>query len=235
MYEQLIALGLTRTEARIYGTLVDLGRAQAGIISRRTGIHRRSVYDALDRLIEKGLVSYIKENDKRYYTPADPARFKEMISHMSQGIESIMPSLQAKYNEVKTRQETLFFRGKEGMRTIFEDQLADKKDVYIIATPNLATEGLKYYLPHYETQRIKKKMKLHILYAGGILGLEIPLAEIRHLPTTFASPVSTNIYGEKVAILIWSMEPVAILIKNKDVALTYKKYFDALWEIGKKR
>ena len=62
MFEKLVPLGLTNTEAKIYVTLIDLGRAQAGIISRKSGIHRRSVYDALERLIEKGLVSYIKEN-----------------------------------------------------------------------------------------------------------------------------------------------------------------------------
>ena len=55
MLDQLHHIGLTGTEAKIYLVLLDLGKAQAGVLSRKTGIHRRSIYDALDRLIEKGL------------------------------------------------------------------------------------------------------------------------------------------------------------------------------------
>ncbi len=234
MFEKLVPLGLTSTEAKIYVTLIDLGRAQAGIISRKTGIHRRSVYDALERLIEKGLVSYIKENDKRFYTPADPQRLSELAKQTEQGINNILPTLKSKFDEAKQKQETVFYRGVEGIKTIFEDQLVVGKDVFIMGAAKNAPEILKYYLGHYTTKRVAKKIKLHLIYAGKRTNLEpIPLGEVRHLPDEFASPVSTNIYGDKVAIIMWSAEPVAILIKNKDVAQTYQAYFELLWKLAK--
>lgn len=233
MFEKLVPLGLTLTEAKIYVTLVDLGRAQAGIISRRTGIHRRSVYDALERLIEKGLVSYIKENDKRYYTPTDPARITDLLKQTESDIGTILPTLKAKYAEHKQKQETTFYRGVEGIKTIFEDQIATGKDVFILGAAANADEILRFYLPHYTNKRITKKIKLHLVYAGKKHAKSIPLGNIRYLPEEFASPVSTNIYDDKVAIILWSYEPVALLIKNKQVAETYKNYFDLLWKLAK--
>ncbi|MBI4144612.1 hypothetical protein HY493_00205 [Candidatus Woesearchaeota archaeon] len=233
MFDKLIPLGLTSTEAKIYVTLIDLGKAQAGIVSRKTGIHRRSVYDALERLIEKGLVSYIKENDKRYYLPTDPQRIDELLHETQASIATILPALKAKYNEVKQKQETLFYKGVEGIKTVFEDQIATGQDVFIYGAAKNATEVLKYYMPHFTNKRIAKKIKLHMIYAGKRIGNPIPLAAVKFLPVEFDNPVATNIYGDKVAIILWTYEPIVILIKNKDIATAYKSYFDLLWKLAK--
>ena len=60
-------LGLTNSEARIYIILLDLGTAQVGQIMEKTGMHRRNIYDSIARLLEKGLVSYVMINNKKYF------------------------------------------------------------------------------------------------------------------------------------------------------------------------
>ena len=63
----------------------------------------------------------------------------------------------------------------------------------------------------------------------------IPFAEIRYLPEKYSGPAATNIYGDKVAIILWSKEnPLAIVIKNKEIAESYKKFFELMWRISKK-
>lgn len=233
MHEKLLHIGLTNTEAKLYVMLLELGKAQAGILSRKTGIHRRSVYDALERLIKKGLASYIKENDKRYYLPTDPKRVQEIIDEQKNEISDIMPALQARFMEQAQKQETLFYKGVEGIKNIFEDQIRDGKDVYIIGASHQAKELLRFYLPHYTDKRIKKKIKLHALYAGERHSTAVPLAEVRYLPATFASLASTSIYGDKIAIVVWMHEPVGILIKQPEVAKAFKNYFELLWKMGK--
>ncbi len=234
MHEKLLHIGLTNTEAKLYVVLLELGKAQAGILSRKTGIHRRSVYDALERLIKKGLASYIKENDKRYYLPTDPKRVQEIIDEQKEEVYGIMPALQARFREPAEKQETVFYRGKEGIKTIFEDQIRDGKEVYIIGASHQAKELLKFYLPHYTDKRIKKKIKLYALYAGERHSAAIPWAEVRYLPSAFASLASTSIYGDKIAIVVWMQEPVGILIKQAEVAKAFKNYFGLLWKMGKR-
>ena len=233
MYEQLQHVGLTGTESKIYVVLLDLHKGQAGVLSRKTGIHRRSIYDALDRLIEKGLVSYIVENGKRFYMPADPARLSEMIRLQQEAVMKLVPDLSARFNDHKGKQETQFYRGKEGLRSVFEDQISAGEDVFIIGASHLAKDLLKYYLPHYTNDRVKKKIKLHCLYAGERHTSAVPLSSVRYLPAEFGSLVSTNIWGDKVAIILWIFDPVAIVISQRDIALGFRNYFDALWKIAK--
>ena len=48
--------GLTENESKVYLALLDLGPSLAGQISRKTGMHRRTVYDTTEMLIKKGLI-----------------------------------------------------------------------------------------------------------------------------------------------------------------------------------
>ena len=235
MFEKLVHIGLTKTESKIYLMLIDISRAQAGVLSRKTGIHRRSIYDALDRLIEEGLVSYIVENGKRFYIPEDPKRVQQIIDQQKSEIDNILPALHQKFFEQKDKQETLFYRGREGVKGIFEDQIRDGNDVYIIGASHHIHNHLKYYLPHYTNKRKKDKIKIHAIYAGDKHQEAIPFANVRYLPKSFQTLVSTNIYGDKAAIILWlPHDPVAILIKQPDIAKTFRKYFDVLWKIAKK-
>lgn len=143
-----------------------------------------------------------------------------------------MPTLHAKFLEKKDKQQTFFYRGKEGIKTVFEDQIKVGKPVFIIGASYNAEDHLKYYLPHYTNKRIKKKIKLNIIFAGR-KKLPIPLAKVKYLPKDFSTLVSTNIYGNKAAIILWlPHDPVAIVINQPDIAKTFKKYFDALWKIA---
>src|SRR3989338_2483722 len=164
--EILQKAGLTANEASLYLELLELGQAQAGLLSRKTGIHRRSIYDALERLIEKGLVSYIMENGKRYYIATDPKSVQELIDEKRQEIYDVLPTLHAKFLEHKDKQETVFYRGKEGIKTVYEDQLATTKDIYIIGASADEEKVFPYYLPHYTKRRIAKKIKVHALFSG---------------------------------------------------------------------
>ena len=55
-------IGLSEGEITIYSALLDLGKAPVNKIHEKVGIERRNIYDILNKLIERGLVSYINEN-----------------------------------------------------------------------------------------------------------------------------------------------------------------------------
>ena len=55
----LEAAGLTGNEIKVYLALLELGSVTAGEILKKIEIHRGAVYDTLDKLMEKGLVSYV--------------------------------------------------------------------------------------------------------------------------------------------------------------------------------
>ena len=59
--ELLKEVGLTEGEIKVYLALFKIGASSTGPIVKEAKIHSSKVYPILDRLIEKGLVSFIKE------------------------------------------------------------------------------------------------------------------------------------------------------------------------------
>ena len=77
--EQLERLGLNRNEAKIYLALLDLGEAQAGQISKKAQINRTTTYDSVERLIQRGLVTYVIKANKKVFQPVHPTKILEKI------------------------------------------------------------------------------------------------------------------------------------------------------------
>jgi len=228
-------IGLTKVEAEVYWALLQLGPSLATTVSRKAGIHRRSVYDALDRLIEKGLVSYIISNNKRNYQASNPEKFIDLVKEKENLVSQVLPELKAQYGFSKEKEETNFYNGKEGIKYIFEDMIKEKEEVLVIgANPN-ADEIIRFYFPKYDKKRVAEKIKVKLLFEESVKPVTgIPLCEIKYLPKGYGGNTATNIYKDKVAIILWSEKPIAILIKNAEIAKSYKAYFSLLWGIAKK-
>ena len=77
--EALTKAGLSEGEAKIYTTLLRLGLSKAGKISKESGLNRTSSYDALNRLIEKGLVTWVVESKIKHYQAVNPLRLMEVL------------------------------------------------------------------------------------------------------------------------------------------------------------
>ncbi len=227
--------GLTKTEATIYLTLLEIGPSLAGVISRKSGIHRRSIYDATDRLIKKGLIGYISNNNRRYFAATHPERLLELLKEREAIVQEVLPELTHKYLQQQEKQETVFYRGKNGLKTVFEDQLQVGKEVLVLGASIHAEEHLSYYLHWYTKRRVKQRMKLRLIYNTRIKGhaKKIPMASVKYLPIAYENYTATNIYGDRVAIIFWGATPFVILIKNKEIAAGYKAYFEHLWKIAK--
>lgn len=239
MKQQILEdLGLTPSEAKIYLILLEQGASLAGFISRNTGIHRRSVYDAIERLIQKGLVSYIKTNNRKYFEAVSPERLLEIVHKREEDIQSVLPELKALQQMNETKNETLFFRGKAAMKSAFDDQLDNTKEICIWGASTQADEIIQFYFPHYDKQRVKKKIKVRMLFNESDREhpyvAKIPLSEVRFLPKDVKSDAAINIYGKNVTIVAWKPDPIAILIREECIAEGFRNYFELMWSIAKK-
>jgi HTH-type transcriptional regulator, sugar sensing transcriptional regulator len=232
MIQELKDAGLTENEAKVYIALLDMGPSLAGKISRRTGLHRRTVYDVTEMLIKKGLTGYILENNRRIFQASDPERIIGILEEKKNVLAPVVFNLSKKYNEEKKKEGTNFYKGKEGLKTVFEDQL-NYKEVLILGASPKAYEVLQFYFKWYDKTRKEKKIKTRIIAQDRRIK-KIPLSEIKYLPEKYANPVSMNIYGDKVAIILWaSAKPMAIVIKNEEIAEGYKNYFELMWNVAK--
>ncbi len=228
----LTKLGLTAHEEKVYLMLLSTGPCLAGKISRKTGIHRRTVYDVIERLVEKGLVGYIEENNRKYFEASNPERFKEILKEREYHVDQILPELLQKYNSQKPIQKTSFYRGTRGLKSVFDDQLIQGKEILILGGSAQAYQTLKYYFPHYDKERQHKKIPVKMLFNYETKNKlkKIPLSTIKYLPKEFSTPSATNIYGDTVSIILWGENPYAIVIKDHAIAESYRSYFHLLWK-----
>lgn len=227
-------VGMTNNEALVYQALLKSGPNQAGRISRLTGIHRRTIYDTIEMLIKKGLVGYILKNNKREFSAVSPKRLLEIVQEKENSISKIMPEMISFYQVSKEKQETNFYKGKEGLKTVFEDQIEEGKEILILGANSLAYEILQFYFKWFDKRRKEKKIKTRIIFNNTDKKIHIPLSEIRYLPEKYSSPLAINIYGDKTAIIFWRKEnPIAIVIKDRELAESYKKHFELVWRVAK--
>lgn len=222
---------MTSNEIKVYLALLELGPSLAGRISRKTGLHRRTVYDTTEMLIQKGLLGYILENNRRLFQAENPRRIREIIDEKKEMLEPVVLELEEKYKEEKGKEETNFYKGKAGLKTVFEDQL-NYPEVLIMGASPKAYETLQFYFKWYELKRRKKKIKARVIAQSRSVKFVKPV-EIKYLSKKYENPVAINIYGDKVAIIQWAEKPVAVVIKSKDIAYGYRQYFELMWKVAK--
>jgi sugar-specific transcriptional regulator TrmB len=234
----LTQVGMTELEADIYSTLLKEGTCGAGELSKKTGIHRRNVYDCVDRMLQKGYISYIRENNRKRYVAAHPHVLQQKLVQRQKDFEQILPALLLQHDTISEKKETSVFTGKAGLRMIFEDQLTAGTEVLVNATTVDVEQVLSYFFPKYHLLRKEKRIATRMIFneayrKGHKRKLSsLPFCDVRYIENFNTSPMSQYIYGDRVAIVVWGDNPVGILIKEKAVADGFRQSFEILWKIG---
>ncbi len=224
--------GLTENENKVYLALIDLGPSLAGKISRKTGLHRRTIYDVTETLIQKGMINYILENNRRVFTANDPKHMIDIIEDKKIMLIPLIEQLTQKYKYTKKKEQTNFYRGKNGLKIVLENQL-NYPEILILGANREAYNSIPYYFKWFNERRKQKKIKLRVITPDKSIQPKI-LAETRYLPEKYASPVVINIYGNSVAMILWGKNPFAIVVEQDEFAQSYKKYFELMWKVAKK-
>ena len=104
-------LGLNKNEAKVYLALIYKGQATAQELVKSVGVHRNIVYDNLEKLIDKGLVSVINDN-KKVFIAEKPSAIIEFLESKKSIIDkeivtanNIMPEIGKILSSQKTKQE----------------------------------------------------------------------------------------------------------------------------------
>ena len=177
----------------------------------------------------------IIKNGVKLFQATSPKRIKEIIDEKEENIKQIMPAMLELFNKTKEKEETNFYKGKNGLKTIMEDQIETGKEILIIGGNEIAYEILQFYFKWFDKRRKSSKIKSKIIFNKLSKKIDIPFSEIKYLPEKYSSPLAVNIYGDKVAIILWSKNnPLAILIKNKEISEGYRKHFELMWKLSRK-
>jgi len=231
-------IGLSNTEAKVYLALLELGSALAGEITKKSEVNRTNVYDALERLIEKGLVTYVISANRKVFEPVNPEMLREILKDKQEKLSSVINELQLKYKTSRSKEEATIFKGKKGIKSIFEDILKEKKDLFAYGAESRFADMFPAYQKHWNDRRARLGIKVKMIYNEKVrqrkIKEKLKKLTMKFLPKHYEFPSTIMIYGDKVITIVWTELPFGFMIRSKETVKSHMNFFEILWNIAKK-
>ena len=245
----LYKLGLNKSEVKVYLTLLELGSSTTGPIMDKAKVSSSKIYGILERLIEKGLVSFVIKSKTRHYHSSSPEAIldyinekKDEIEKQKEQIKKIIPELKLRQKLKENKQEAQVYLGWKGLMNAFNFMLEDLKkgDDYIAFTQTQHEEQskeVKIFFMQYQRKREGKKLKVKLIAdksQKNVFNSE-PYSKFKNFHVRYMENCPPGIVVSKNNIFISTFEafPVGVVITSKEIADSFRKYFYSEWERAK--
>ncbi len=238
-------IGLTKGEIQVYLSLLHLGQTTSGPIIAESKISSSKVYEIIEKLMRKGLVSSVTKNKTKYFQATSPIKIKDYVSIQEQKIltqkrelEVHLPKLMKSYLKHHIKQNVELFIGIPAIKAMLWDVIEDSKrnESYLF----FGGSGEKYE---------EAVEKLYVKYAIYRHEKGLQVKGIAHESSreilknnknysirfiTFPTPSNISIFKDKVIIISWNENPIGILITSEFIANQFRDFFENIWDIAKR-
>lgn len=237
--EKLQKIGLNEKEAKIYSALLELGETNVQRISKKANIKRTTIYNILDSLKEKGLVSTVVKKKRKNYVASDPKELELRLEQQKSALKSLMPTLLSMTHLIDKKPNIKYFEGVEGLKEIYLDTLnyPDKplwawvSDFIDVITETLDKEFVDYYI----SKRVENKIMAYVIAPDSPRVKIYKSTDNKSLRQTKLDAELNNIEveidlygGNKIAIMSFG-ERFGIIIESRLIYNTLKNIFDVSW------
>lgn len=244
MYEQLLeSSGLTKNESLAYLSLLKLGKAKSGEIVRDSKISGGKIYETLYKLVDKGLVKYITENNIKFFIANHPKTIIEYVKERERSLQSIekdlgsiVPDLE-NIRKLDSRAETVsLIKGLRGVSTIVYDALEKAQDISIMGVRSGKNIKFNNFWKKWHRHRVALKKKAKIIFSDKNTDYwrhfkkqkYTKVREILHF-----SPGALMIIDNNSFIFSYDKELICIHITSESIANSFKGFFNGLWDFAK--
>jgi len=233
--KELINIGLTKNQAEVYFEILNHPSQSGGKIAKALSIDRSFVYNIINSLLDKGLVSYIIKGNVRLYYPADPENLLKEIEEKRDKVNKVVEKLKLIKKQVKSEKSVSVYEGKQGLKVYVRDFLnTGSFETFGGGGKLKILEILKYEYPNYLKEFNKKKIKgklitspenktiMNKIYAKS----QVEIKTFNGLKSGVNFTMSNN----KLAIYSAEDKPFVIIIENKNIVNALKDYFVKIWD-----
>jgi len=244
-------LGLSKNEVLVYLALIDIGATTTGKLIEKTKIPSSRIYLVLESLIEKGLVAYAYIKNRKHFKAESAKRLDELYQDKKRKLNQEERSVQELIDRLEDKrrlgesfgkggQNVVVFEGLAGIKAAQDHvlQILKKGDTFIVVgAAKIANEKLNGYFTEFHHRRAKKGILYKVVYNNdakefGEQRKSYPLTEVRYLPLGMSTPSTFYIYKDYVTLAVFSKEPVALQIQNRDIAQSFYSYFEFMWKLS---
>lgn len=245
-FADLLKIGLTEGEAKVYASLLELGPSTVGPITKRAGVSSSNIYEILQRLIEKGIVTTIIKNRIKNFQAASPVNLKkylnkkqEELNREKELLKQALPRIEA-LEKTFPKQDAMLFIGIKGLHAAYEELYKD-------TTKN--DENLWIYVHDEKYSKVSDKFYLHTWTEMGKRIKSRGIADESYRSSRFAKefqkkyemrfvdfPIFSHgeVCKDKFMLVSWEDPIITVLVHAKHVSDHFRKYFESVWKKGKK-
>lgn len=227
-------LGLNEKQAKVYLACLQLGKGSVPAISGKAGTKRPTTYLLLEELRMKGLVNLLPRAQKVLYTANSPEQLLEEQREKERMIKANMPELMAMFNTKMEKPKVTYYQGEHNVVKLYGEIFKEKDIMFYGSIASISSEVYKQvekYLHYIKKENLSVREILQADEKSLKFAQEnnSETHQIKILPENQKMPTDNMIFGNKVAIITYKDEPMAVVIESSDVVETYKSMFEMVW------
>lgn len=238
-------IGLTKNESKVYLSLLKEGTSKSGGILKQSGLNSGKIYEILDSLKKKGLISESLINNVKHFTAAPPSQIleylhkqKEELEKDEEEIKKEIPLLE-KLRQTKSKEiKAVVYMGLRGIKTAADealDGMEKGQEILAMGVTEKKNEKFNEFWRQWTLRRIQRKIQAkHIFSEKGNYAEEF--RKIRHTEVRVLNgltPVTIDIFGKDKVLILNYDEPVSCtMIYDKNTATSFINFFYQLWKIS---
>ncbi len=235
-------LGLSERESKVYLALIELGETTVGPIASKTRIQHPKIYQTLEKLIDKGLVSFVIKSKTKYFQPQDPKHLLNILKEKVRNFSEIIADLKEKQKFSQEKQIAKVYEGYEAIKAMYENILEelDKKSYYYVFAfkdeyldSQLSSRFLRNIHQRLSEKHVDDRLIAHISIKKEFKENYKKIKGVKFRFTKMNFPLGLMIINNRIINWIWGERPTAIEIISKQIASQYKKFFLEVWKSAK--
>lgn len=237
--EALQAMGLSEKEAKVYTSLLQLGRGSAYAVAERAGLKRPTTYVILGELMQKGLVLKIPRARKQLFQAKPPDEFFAEAEEKVRVARGVLPQLMAFAEKPEKNFKTLYFEGERGVRQVlsqFNKRMAGEEILgfYARETEDISPEMRQFFHDwNEEGKRLGVTLRgitpddpslQWYKERGEYFGAKMKYVD----PKDYLSDCSIEV-GDNFVQIFSLRHMQVVLLENPDIANTMRQIFEMVW------
>ncbi|MDP2655505.1 MAG: helix-turn-helix domain-containing protein [bacterium] len=237
-------IGLKDTEIKVY--LVCLENKQGlfvAEIAKETDIKRSTVNLILERLNEKGFVTYHLDGNRKLFSAESPEALLFHLEESVTDLRGLIPLLRIT-SGIDKQTKIRFFEGKEGVEKIYTDILLTlkinkdpKKEQLAISSGEDVFEITPEHQKQFINKRVRERIPIRWIAPEGKISRELDKTsskEFRKMKffdsKKYQFHIEIDVYSNKIALISLSKEHTGIIVENKALAESFRSLFNLLWD-----
>lgn len=239
LVDDLVELGLSKNEAKLFLSLLKIGPSTTGPLIRESGLYRVMVYDTLEKLLKKGLVNYSIRRNRKLFEAENPQTLIDILHNKETLAKEVVIQLRHVHNEVKQEKSVRVYEGWSGIKAAQENYFKEMRkgsggQYVMVGASRQLHKKLDAFFNDFHERRSKVGIPAKLLFNEnnkqfGKRKIVYKPVQVRFMPKGTQTPSWISSFKDMVLIGVSEEIPMAIFIKNKAVAESYRQYFEWMW------